>query len=69
MAMKDCVPNSRFVELMEKKKKGRKSKPTDEGDEDDTSADVLFKAENYIYNDSISIEENVELFTRSLVIK
>jgi len=55
--MKDCVPNSRFVELMEKKKKGKKS------------ADVLFKAKNYIYNDSISIEENVELFTRSLVIK
>ena len=64
--IKDHVPQSRFVEVMESKKKSKSILCDQSSNHDDHN--IILKAEKFAYNFDISLENNVNSFTNSLQI-
>jgi len=65
--IKDSVPEYRFVEVMEKKKK-RKIIEQNRSESSYLSSNVIHQAEKYNYNYNDTMENNVNKFTKTLLI-
>ena len=66
--VKDSVPESRFVEVMERKKKRKITETKIPCESTYLSSNVIKQAERYVYNESTNIENNVNKFTKTLLI-
>lgn len=66
--MKEIIPDSRFVELMECKKKRATTNSIEPELKNFNSTNVIHQSENFIYNHATSLQENVDMLTNSLKI-